>query len=59
MQYEIVIKGDRWCSCYTCLPRTAPAAQTTQKMAAPGTGTGLLRWINVYSRTHGQNNAQK
>ena len=40
MQYEIVIKGDRWCSCYTCLPRTAPAtAQTAQKMAAPGTGT--------------------
>ena len=27
-------------SCYTCLPRTAPAAQTAQKMAAPGTGTG-------------------
>ena len=28
------------CSCYTCLPRTAPAtAQTGQKMA-PGTGTG-------------------
>ena len=22
------------------LPRTAPAAQTAQKMAAPGTGTG-------------------
>ena len=41
MQYEIVIEGDRWCSCYTCLPRTAPAtAQTGQKMAAPGTGTG-------------------
>ena len=40
MQYEIVIKSDRWCSCYTCLPRTAPAAQTAQKMAAPGTGTG-------------------
>ena len=40
MQYEIVIKGDRWCSCYTCLPRTAHAtAQTAQKMAAPGTGT--------------------
>ena len=39
MQYEIVIKSDRWCSCYTCLPRTAQAAaQTTQKMA-PGTGT--------------------
>ena len=29
------------CSCYTCLPRTAPAAaQNAQKMAAPGTGTG-------------------
>ena len=41
MQYEIVIKGDRWCSCYTCLPRTTPAAaQTGQKTAAPGTGTG-------------------
>ena len=26
------------CSCYTCLPRTAPAAQTAQKMA-PGAGT--------------------
>ena len=42
MQYEIVIKDDRWCSCYTCLPRTAQAAaQTAQKTAAaPGTGTG-------------------
>ena len=41
MQYEIVIKGDRWCSCYTCLPRTAPAtAQTGRKTAAPDTGTG-------------------
>ena len=29
------------CSCYTCLPRTAPAAaQTARKTAAPGTGTG-------------------
>ena len=29
------------CSCYTCLPRTAPAAQTVLKMdAAPGTDTG-------------------
>ena len=41
MQYEIVIKGDRWCSCYTFLPLTTPAAvQTDLKMAAPGTGTG-------------------
>ena len=29
------------CLCYTCLPRTAPAAaQTSQKSAALGTGTG-------------------
>ena len=40
MQYENVFKSDRCCSCYTCLPRTTPAAQTAQKMAAPGTGTG-------------------
>ena len=42
MQYEIVFKGDGCCSCYTCLPQTAPAtAQTALKMvAAPGTSTG-------------------
>ena len=29
------------CSCYTCLPRTAPAAaQSARKTAAPGTNTG-------------------
>jgi len=29
------------CSCYTCLPRTAPAAaQSARKMATLGTGTG-------------------
>ena len=33
MQYEIVIKGDGCCSCYTCLPQTTSAAQTAQKMA--------------------------
>ena len=33
--------SDRWCSCYTCLPHTAPtAAQSARKTAAPGTGTG-------------------
>ena len=38
MQYEIVFKV-MGCSCYTCLPRTAPAAaQSAQKMAALGTG---------------------
>ena len=37
-----VYLNDRWCSCYTCLPRTAPAAaQTDLKTdAAPGTDTG-------------------
>ena len=42
MQYKNVFKSDRWCSCYTCLPQTVPAAaQTDLKMdAAPGTGTG-------------------
>ena len=54
MQYEIVIKGDRWCSCYTCLPRTAPAAQTAQKMAAPGTPLVAQRLL----RTHSQNKAK-
>ena len=40
MDYEIVFKGDRCCSCYTCLPQSSPAAQTAVKtMAAPGTGT--------------------
>ena len=39
MQYEIVFKSDRWCSCYTCLPQSSPTAQTAQrKVAAPGTG---------------------
>ena len=41
MQYENIFKVIG-CSCYTCLPRTAPAAaQSAQKVvAAPGTGTG-------------------
>ena len=36
------------CSCYTCLPRTAPAAaQSGQKTAASGTGTGAppVPWV--------------
>ena len=38
---KLYLKVIGWCSCYTCLPRTAQAAaQTAQKMAAPGTGTG-------------------
>ena len=40
MQYENVFKMIG-CSCYTCLPRTVPAAaQTGRTTAAPGTGTG-------------------
>ena len=40
MQYENVFKGDRCCSCYTCLPQSSPATQTAVKtVAAPGTGT--------------------
>ena len=40
MQYEIVFKNDRWCSCYTGLPQSSPATQTALKMvAASGTGT--------------------
>ena len=41
MQYEKMYLKVIGCSCYTFLPRTAPAAaQTTQrKVAAPGTGT--------------------
>ena len=32
------------CSCYTCLPRTAPAtAQSARKTSAPGTGTGAAQ----------------
>ena len=28
------------CSCYTCLPRTAPAAAQTSRKMAPSTSTG-------------------
>ena len=37
MQYESIFKVIG-CSCYTCRPRTAPAAQIALKMAL-GTGT--------------------
>ena len=40
MQYENVLKSDGWCSCYTCLSQSSPAAQTAVKtVAAPDTGT--------------------
>ena len=37
MHYENVFKGDRCCSCYTCLPQTASAAQSVPRKMAPGT----------------------
>ena len=49
------------CSCYTCLSCTVPAtAQTGQKTAAPGTGTGAPQMdqrllTNIWPKTM-QNN---
>ena len=41
MPHENVFKSNRWCSFYTCLPQSSPAAQIALKVvAAPGTGTG-------------------
>ena len=37
MQYENVFKGDKCCSCYTCLPKSSPTAQTAVKMVAAQT----------------------
>ena len=54
-----VFKGDRCCSCYTCLPQTAPAAQTAQKMAALGTGTGAPQMDQrLLTNTWPKNNTQ-
>ena len=39
MQYEIVFKGDRWCSCYTCLPQSSAAQTALMTVATSGTGT--------------------
>ena len=38
MQYENVFKSDRQCSCYTCLPQTAPATQKVVTSQVTGTG---------------------
>ena len=48
------------CSCYTCLPHTAPAAaQTGQKTAAPGIGTGAPPVAQrLLTNTWPKNNAQ-
>ena len=40
------------CSCYTCLPRTAPtAAQSGWKTAGPGTGTGAPQMDQLLTNT--------
>ena len=58
IQYEIVFKGDRCCSCYTCLPQSSPAAQTALKtVAAPQMDQRLLtiatpkqvQYIHIYA----------
>ena len=61
MQYEIVFKGDRWCSCYTCLSQSSPTAQTALKtVAAPGIGTDAppvaqCLLTNTWPKTRQQN----
>ena len=70
MQYEIVFKGDRWCSCYTCLPQSSPTAQTDlKKVAALGTGTppkdqrlltiATPKQVQIYTYMQTRSNAKK
>ena len=47
MQYEIVFKSDRWCSCYTCLPQSAPTAQSVPQKLAPGTPPKDQRLLTI------------
>ena len=47
MQYEIVFKSDRWCSCYTCLPQSAPAAQSVLRKMVPGTPPKDQRLLTI------------
>ena len=56
-----VFKGDRCCSCYTCISQTVPAAQTAQRvMAAPGTGTGVPPVAQrLLTNTWPENNTQQ
>ena len=49
------------CSCYNCLPHTAPtAAQSARKTAAPGTGTGAPQMDQrLLTNTWPKNNTQQ
>ena len=40
-------KGDRCCSCYTCLPQTAPTAQSVPRKMAPGTPPTDKRLLTI------------
>ena len=53
MQYEIVFKGDKCCLCYTCLPQTAPAAQSVPRKMAPGTPPKDQRLLMIATPTQG------
>ena len=45
------------CSCYTCLPRTAPAAaQIGQKAAVPGTGRNAKTSPHIHIHTNKSKN---
>ena len=47
MQYEIIFKGDKWCSCYTCIPQTVPTAQSVPRKLAPGTPSMDQRLLTI------------
>ena len=55
MQYEIVFKSDRWCSCYTCLPQSSPTAQRPLKMAAPDTPPVAQRLLAIATQKQEHN----
>jgi hypothetical protein len=47
------------CSCYTCLPRSSPAAaQTAQKMGAPGTRPKAQRLLTIATPKYGPAHTQ-
>ena len=56
---KVYLKVIGCCSCYTCLPRTAPtAAQSGRMTAAPGTGTGAPQMDQRLLTNTWPNNAQ-
>ena len=47
MQYEIIFKGDRCCSCYTFLPQTSPAARSVPRRVASGTSPTAQHLLTI------------